>query len=214
MKNNKHFYFQVFPQSKHKTCFFHLSQAIEKKMKELGLVGIISSSLEYQIQLKMIRSLAYVPLDFIEDTFRLMKENFPIQFQPLLSYFDKNYVSGEIKTTSTGREYIVKPRYSPKLWNIHEQFINNHQSTTNRAESWHRRMKSIVATKSGNVNVLISHLKKEASCVTNNMACIQSGRVSSRQKKNSPRECILRVLNNREDYASLYVFLKHIAKNI
>lgn len=183
-------------------------------MKSYGLTAFVASSLKHQLQLKMLRSLALVPLDKVEEAFNIIKEELPVQFEPLINYFDRNYVNGEEKIGRNGRIYHIAPKYPPKLWNIHLDYLRNEQSTTNMAESWHRRIKAIVGSKSVNVNVLISHLEKEAACVSNNTASTQSGRINIRQKKNSGRECVVRVLNNYDDYSSLYSFLKHIAKNI
>lgn len=73
-------------------CFFHLSQAVYRKVQEVGLQTRYLNDAELSLLIKMLPALAYLPPQHVVPTFESLKTQFPHEVLPLYDYFENTYV--------------------------------------------------------------------------------------------------------------------------
>lgn len=70
----------------------------------------------------MIGCLAFLPPDEIADAFRQLKLTMPASLEPLVEYFENNWVLGKLnRTLRDGTEVRGRPRFHPKRWSVYER---------------------------------------------------------------------------------------------
>lgn len=70
----------------------------------------------------MIGCLAFLPPEEIGPAFRKLKLMMPQELEPLVEYFENNWVLGKLnKILRDGSEVRGKPRFNPKLWSVYER---------------------------------------------------------------------------------------------
>lgn len=143
----------TFPETKVIGCFFHLGQILWRKIQELRLTEVYRASEVTRLQCKMIIALAFVPIRDVQFSFEIIAEDFAEELQPLLIYWEKNYI---------GRRLLnIPPRFPIENWNLFDRTLQNLPRTNNSVEAWHNSFKTSVACHHPAVNKLIDHLKKE-----------------------------------------------------
>ena len=80
-----------------KGCFFHLTQSTWRKIQELGLVNHYRENDDCRLFCGMMDGLAFLPIENVQEGMVLLKDNTPEEFENLLSYFDKTYVTGTFR---------------------------------------------------------------------------------------------------------------------
>jgi hypothetical protein len=177
--------------------------------------NIISRSFEDELAYKMLRALAFLPINEVSGAFNALKEYSSPDFKPLLDYFETNYVNGSSRSLNR-RVRHTPPRYSPSLWSIYDNLINGVETTTNKLECWHGRMKIIIGRSHVNVNILIKHLHAETAVIRNTIANSLAGNHSSQSNKNHEKKVnnLKFIMENKDNYNSSFDYLKSIAKNI
>ena len=88
----------VYPNVPTVGCFFHLRQSVQHKVQELGLKLRYEQDMEFNILVKSLTSLAFVPPDEVSGLFEELVEVFPEEeaCDDLLSYYKRTYVQGDI----------------------------------------------------------------------------------------------------------------------
>jgi hypothetical protein len=124
-------------------CFFHYSQSIWRKVQELGLSRLVSSSRreldndEHKKADNWIQGaigLALIPPTLVETTWvQLMDE----------------YTPNEHRTATEFNDYLVSTyvqdgsaRFDVDIWNVYEAILNRRPRTNNHVEGYNRRMKA------------------------------------------------------------------------
>ena len=122
---------EVYPEAEIKCCFFHLGQALYKRVQESGLQGKYNDPDDRRIKecTHMLLSLAFVPVDDVRESFTLLKRTWgeDDDFQPVVRYFEETYVNG---TPGRGRHPAVPATYAPNIW-IHYQSALDRTHKTN-----------------------------------------------------------------------------------
>ncbi|KAE9522733.1 hypothetical protein AGLY_016842 [Aphis glycines] len=75
-------------------CFFHLYQSVWRQIQQLGLVKLYKKNKRISQECKMMTSLAFLSIDDIVIEISHMYIQFSQEFLPLISYFDRTYISG------------------------------------------------------------------------------------------------------------------------
>jgi len=133
----------IFPNTKISGCFFHYSQSIWRKIQELGLSRLVSSSAtevnndEHKKADHWILGaigLALIPPTLVETTWvNLMDEYTPDEYH-VASRFNDYLVSTYVENGSA--------RFSKDIWNVYDAIVNRLPRTNNHVEGYNRRMKA------------------------------------------------------------------------
>uniref|UniRef100_A0A914DBG8 MULE transposase domain-containing protein n=1 Tax=Acrobeloides nanus TaxID=290746 RepID=A0A914DBG8_9BILA len=86
-------------------CYFHLSQSFQNRIKKLNLADAISKEESLSIQFKMIKALAFIPVDDVIIGFQLLYDYVDDRLHEFLAYLETNYIGAR----SGSRR--VNPRY-------------------------------------------------------------------------------------------------------
>lgn len=134
----------VFPDCRRQGCFFHLTQNFFKRVQSSGLSGgYVKGNGTYMI-FKKIEALAFVPVQKVEEAFKMIVEAAPPAIAGFIEYIEDNYVLGKIrKRKSDGTLVRSPPAFPPELWNVHQCVLKRQPRTTNRIEGWHNRWSNV-----------------------------------------------------------------------
>ncbi|CAF3605993.1 unnamed protein product [Rotaria sp. Silwood1] len=130
-----------FPNARHIGCFYHYTQAIYRKIQNLGLSNIYKDDVNVRNMCRRLMALPLLPLNEVEFAFEELTEQRPDVLMPLFEYFDNFWM----KTTSM------------YLWNVSDLKIR----TNNNCEGWHNRFNHRVDKVHPNIWHFIDVLKKE-----------------------------------------------------
>ena len=143
------------PDSNVRFCFFHLSQRVWTHVQSAGLKAEYSNNLEVREHIRMLVSLAFLPIEDIDKGFKKLQETCPEICQPIFNYFEDNYIG---RLTSTGRQ---KPRFDPNMWSCRERVLLDKGRTNNAVEGWNGAFVKLVNCKHPSFPKLIEKFKDE-----------------------------------------------------
>ena len=123
----------VWPLTQVKACFFHLSQAVFRKLQSFGLQQEYQNDPEFVIRMRMLPALAFVPPELVGWSFEHLVTVFPKNAYPLSKYFEETYIG--LRNINGGRN---PPLFPIDLWNIFHLVAQGLPRTTNLVERWHR----------------------------------------------------------------------------
>ena len=123
---------QVFPFSPVRGCLFHLSKNIYRKVQDLGLQQIYLNDPVFRNNIRMIHVLSFVPIQDTVDAFEQLAQHCDNAEQPLLDYFETNYI-GALRHGRRG------PRHEHAMWHVNTCVQDNIPRTNNHLEGWHTR---------------------------------------------------------------------------
>jgi len=92
-------------------CFFHLTKNFKKKIGELHLISKYNNDADFSISVKMIIAIAFVCINKIDIAIDALAENLPEELQPLLEWFEDNYV-GRLNRNGRGWRPV---RFPPSI---------------------------------------------------------------------------------------------------
>ena len=87
----------------------------------------------------MLAALAFVPLLDVIDAFESVADEFPLDAQEVIDYFEDTY-SGRLRPGGHRRA----PLFDLALWKMYDQMIGDLPRTNNAVEGWHRRFQANV----------------------------------------------------------------------
>ena len=93
-----------------KGCFFHLFQSVWRRIQSLGLQQEYSQNSNFALSARMI----FVPVQQMDDYFIDLSNYLDPSLQPILDYFEDNYL-GRIQRRGTTRR---TPMFEPQVWNV------------------------------------------------------------------------------------------------
>ena len=121
----------MFPEAQVKGCFFHLSQAIYRKVQGEGLQQIYSNDEEFALKARMFAALAFVPADNVIEAFEQLAADLPDELIPIADYFEDTYLG------SVRRGQRRPPRFEPTMWSVYDRVNEDLPRTNNAVEGWH-----------------------------------------------------------------------------
>ena len=106
----------------------------------------------------MLAALAFVPLLDVIDAFESVADEFPLDAQEVINYFEDAYI-GRLRPGGHRRALL----FDLALWNMYSQTIGDLPRTNNAVEGWNRRFQANVAAYHPNFWKFIDILKWEQS---------------------------------------------------
>lgn len=126
-------------------CFFHLGQALYRKVQKVGLQEQYNDPEDRTLKeaVHSLLALSFVPLDDLRDAYDELKETLPDELEPVKSHMEEYYVIGTTRGRGRRRQH-VPPRFLPSLWNCYTATLNNSHRTNNISEGWHNKFQQVV----------------------------------------------------------------------
>ncbi|KAK9753340.1 hypothetical protein QE152_g3520 [Popillia japonica] len=84
----------------------------------------------------MIIGLAFVPMQNMQNALNGLSDNLAEELQPMLDWFEDNYIGG-LNRRGNGRR---EPIFPHDMWNMYDRVLNLQDRTNNHAEAAHRRL--------------------------------------------------------------------------
>ena len=145
----------------------------------MGLKELYTSNEDYSLLCRCFTTLAFVPEARIIEYFHLLyesvTEDVPTGITEFIDYVAETYIGQEMyeRIDDGANDGLVlrikreqtwkRPKFSPKLWSVHEKVLNDEPKTTNMLAGWHRRFSSIVVKHHLNIYDLLGCLRSEQS---------------------------------------------------
>ena len=123
-----------FPDCTISGCFFHLSQAVLRKVQSLGLKKQYESDKELNVLVRCLPALSFVPKEDVVQVFVALSQKFlsleevAEKCESLLAYFEETYIQVKM-----GRRGQTKkpPRFPIDVWNHFDSVQQDLPKTTN-----------------------------------------------------------------------------------
>ncbi len=196
---------QVYPDVPTAGCYFHLKQSVLRKVQEFGLKQRYEQDLDYQILVRSITALAFVPPAQVEELFDEICELFPEDeaSDNLLSYFKSTYIQGPVI-----RRRQRAPSFPVPLWNHYEDALNMAPKTTNCVEGWHNALKAMFLSSHPSVWMFLRGIYKDISI--QRLIIIQADTVNSCQPKKKYKQLAERLSNKVSEFNDAVDKMKYI----
>ena len=208
----------IFPDTRLLLCFYHLSQALYRKIQKLGLQTAYNNRDNTCVKdyTHMTAALAFVPVGDVARCFRLLKAAAPQNMAAFMKYFEENYVTG---VAAHGRRRAVPPRYPPELWNQYVSTLTDQSRTNNASEGWHNRFHLLVGRDHPDIFSIIKDFQKEQGDTEIQIMELSLGRrVKAAPKKawTDTQKRMKKIVESYEQYgiARYAEYLERIACNI
>ena len=122
----------VFPSTTVKGCYFHFTQAINRKINTMGLRTLYKQDAVMNQFIRKTAALAFIPADLVFFGWNKVKTMAPIrpEIHEFMNYFEDTWLVGQ---------------FSPVLWNVFNQNAHNPR-TNSHVEGWHNKLKRIART--------------------------------------------------------------------
>lgn len=160
---------QAYPNAAMKGCLFHLGQSVQRKVAEIGLKTNYQTDAAFNIAVKSLVALAFVPEQDVLERYQEIADSFPDieRADELLNYFELTYIQGRDRGQNRGR---VEARYPPQIWNHFSAPRNNVPRTTNAVEGYHNGLNSLFLSQHPSMWKLMDGLRKDMAIHLKTMA--------------------------------------------
>ena len=153
----------IFSDTIRQGCSFHFSQAIWRKVQDLGLVVPYNSSEVVRDLVHQLMALPFIPAEHVQKLYEDMERRTPEgPCQDLLQYFHDTWMTGN---------------WSPKDWCVYGQGIH----TNNDVEGWHPRLNGAAWTARPSY-VSLPLLHKESETVRRQVKLVKRGKLARYQR--------------------------------
>lgn len=125
----------VFPEVTINGCLFHLVKNLRKHLAAVQLLARYNSDATFQLQSKMITSLAFVPQDDIIHAITQLENHLPEELEPILEWFTNTYI-GRLRNNGTR----AIPTFPSEVWCVYQRTLSGTDRTNNFAEACHRKI--------------------------------------------------------------------------
>ncbi|XP_065321616.1 uncharacterized protein LOC135929050 [Gordionus sp. m RMFG-2023] len=206
---------QSFPMTAMRGCLFHMSQCIWRTVqKNPRICNAYKSETNFAMYIKMLMSLAYVPVEDVIHGFEELcasifyQENRAI-LAPLIEYFEETWIGKMIAMESRS------PIFGISLWNCYESTLASEPNTNNSVEGWHRSFSSHISSHHPTIWKFIKTLKDEDSLNSYKLEQYSLGLLAPVSKKEY-RERSKRILLIVEDFHSrtMMDYLRALSHNL
>lgn len=193
--------------------YFHLGQCVWRKVQDLGLRARYGQDDTFRLNVKMLVSLACVPvhdvtLAFVQITTSYKDE----EFQQVADYFEDNYIG--CMRARGGRRMV--PKFTIASWNCFERIRTGDARTNNAVEGWNRAFNATVNTKHPNIALLVAKLQDEQKNAEMMMEQIVGGDNPkySKKKRYQKIDDRLKELAGRYNGTDILTYLRGVSHNI
>ncbi|CAN7943820.1 unnamed protein product, partial [Ixodes hexagonus] len=122
----------IFPQARVQGCFFHLCQAVYRKVCKLGFQTHYGSDEDFAVLVRMLPALAFLAPAEVPEAFEDLVALFPPEAMPLALYFEDTYLGRR------RRNGLLSAIFPTSVWSVHRSVTEGLPRTNNSAEAWHR----------------------------------------------------------------------------
>ncbi|CAF0936737.1 unnamed protein product [Brachionus calyciflorus] len=148
---------RVFPSCQILGCWFHLCQNLWRHMQEYKLSKKENYKLSVYKSFQRLKCLPFVPQNDVPKAFELIKAESPVQFKPMIIYFETYYIGNLKKNSKSVRE---SPMFKHDLWNVFDRVAKDLPRTNNNLETWHKNFENS-CKKHPTVNSLVHQFRLE-----------------------------------------------------
>jgi len=200
-----------YPDAEIHGCLYHLTKNFHKKMNEMGFASRYKNDADFSIFIKMIVALSFVPIDNLDAAIQQLGDDLPECLQPLLDWFEDNYV-GRVNRNGRGRRPALFP---PHIWNLHQRVLNGQDRTNNHAEAANRRLNVEMGVQNPSLWSFIDCLRKVQAGRDVFYNQLEAGKSPPKKLKKfiDADKRILKIVQSYETRTKIS-FLRGIAQNI
>lgn len=165
-----------FPMADIKGCFFHFTQAVWRKVQDVGLVVAYKESPEIKTFVRRLAVLPLVPLQKIDDVWLDLHGMAPAEVPgvtELCDYMVNTWVDD------------VRPRFRRELWNHYQTLEQEGTRTNNHLESFHAAFNRSFRTAHPNIFHFVTNLKKRQDETETTVASLDVGNPPQAKYKKS-----------------------------
>lgn len=146
-----------FPMARIQGCFFHLCQALMRRINDAGLKVRYETDSEFAHRLRHLAALAFVPVSDVIAAFEALcdAEIIPAEAQTVLDYFEDTWIG---RPHRRGRR---TPLFPIDMWNCNEAAADDMPKTNNAVEGWHNGFESTLDATHPNIFRLVEALQRE-----------------------------------------------------
>ena len=185
-----------FPNSDLQGCYFHQTQAIWRKVQELGLTTINKDIPEVKRVVRKLMALAFLQILAVRTAFTELRTDpaaTEYDLEPLFAYYEHTWLQ----------------TFKPALWNVHDKITR----TNNHMEGWHNKFSSALGKTHPGVHEFVLALKAEQSAteVTIEWARLGAAPPSRRRKYRELDDCLDRLTKRfKEGESTVNEFLSSV----
>ena len=182
-----------------------------RHVRDVGLAYQYTNDNQFSIHVKMLSSLAFVPIPDVVRSFEALGNVFPPAGIPVLEYFEENFIG----TLLPGQQQRRTPRFPIATWNINGRVVNNLPRTNNHVEGWHNKFANHVGANHPSIWKFLNVLKNEERMHYVSIVQMTAGYLPPVQRAKY-RDCTQRIANIVHNYANRHILdlLRGIAHNI
>ncbi|CAI6344403.1 unnamed protein product [Macrosiphum euphorbiae] len=199
---------EAFPQVNVHGCYYHLTKNFRKKMGDIGMISNYNNDANFSVMVKMIISLAFVPIEDLDVATDLLADDLPDDIVPLLEWFEEYYI-GRKNRRKVGRR---SPQFPPEIWNLYQRVLTN-QNRTNKAAN--RRLNIQMGVTNPTIWSFINCLKKiQTGRDVFYEQLVTGGSPPKKKKKYIDNDKRILKLVSNYDKNRILLFLRGIANNV
>ena len=132
---------------------------------------------KFAYDVSKIGALALLLPGDVQQGFDNLYSALPPIVEPLLDYFEDNYIGRRRPNRR------ATPRYPVELWNMRERTLNDAMRTHNNPEAWHRRFNSVIDCEHPSLWVFIQSIQTEENYIHCQLVKTNAGQSSQQSKK-------------------------------
>jgi len=199
-----------FPDTEIKSCFFHFSQCIYRKIQSCGFQKRYQEDGEFSTAMRMLLAIAFVPMSDVRLAFDELCGILPPETYVVQDYFEDTFIG---RITRRGQER--QPIFSPEIWNMYNRTMEELPRTNNTVEGWHRGFSSNVGCCHPNIFKFLKYLMREQAvqCVRMTQEVAGIAREPPRKKYRDTTKRIMSLVK-KYDPTDLMSYLRGISYNL
>ncbi|CAF1129674.1 unnamed protein product [Didymodactylos carnosus] len=140
-----------------------LSTKGKSRLDELLITAIVKDVLSFNdISKPGLLKFITKSIPEIPDAFDEVKAILPSDAEPIIQWFENNYVHGRVKRRlRNGRVQRHNPLYPPEMWSVFDNMKFAFPRTENKVEAWHRRWEILIGRAHVGIFTMIKQIQKE-----------------------------------------------------
>ena len=133
---------RIFQKSGIITCFYHLLQAMYRKIQKLALQVAYNDPDNRGVKnfVHLTGALAIFPVGDFRRLFTILKAAAAANMSDFMKYFEETYVSSE---PAAERRRAVASQYLPRMWNQYMSTLADHSRANNVSKGWYHRFRLV-----------------------------------------------------------------------
>ena len=171
-----------FPRAQVSLCQFHFSQSLNRKLNNVGKKWAYENDEQFNILIKCINSLSYVPVGDVIENFHMLCEKFDEDddaVSQFLSYVETTYIHGQRRRNGTYKD----PLFRIQLWDHFEDGLNCLEKTTNCVEGYHNALQNTFRCDHPSMPDFLSGIKKDINIHKFNLRKVLMGEIEPQNRK-------------------------------